>query len=62
MDVIKETKNRVTQGTKVIELKKRNDQISHVCIVPREDDEENVQSGDDMPEGAAETVGNPNEE
>ena len=39
MDVIKETKNRVTQGTKVIELKKRNDQISHVCIVPREEDE-----------------------
>jgi len=35
---------RNTQGTKVIELKKRNDQISHVCVVPRDDekgDEEN---------------------
>ncbi|MBQ4229404.1 MAG: DNA gyrase subunit A, partial [Bacteroidaceae bacterium] len=38
-DVIKETKNRVTQGTKVIELKKRNDVISHLSVVPRADDE-----------------------
>ena len=39
-DVIKETKNRVTQGTKVIELKKRNDVISHLSVVPRSDEEE----------------------
>ncbi len=38
-DVIKETKSRVTQGTKVIELKKRNDVISHLSVVPRADDE-----------------------
>ncbi len=38
-DVIKETKNRVTQGTKVIELKKRNDVISHLSIVPRAEEE-----------------------
>ena len=40
IDSLKETKNRATQGTKVIELKKRNDSISHVCVVPRSDDEE----------------------
>lgn len=40
VDVIKETKNRATQGTKVIELKKRNDSISHVCVVPRSEDED----------------------
>ena len=38
-DAIKETKNRVTQGTKVIELKKRNDVISHLSVVPRAEDE-----------------------
>ncbi len=38
-DAIKETKNRVTQGTKVIELKKRNDVISHLSVVPRADEE-----------------------
>ena len=63
MDVIKETKNRVTQGTKVIELKRRNDEISHVCIVPREDDEEEVEQPEGEPmEGAAENVTNPTEE
>ena len=64
MDVIKETKNRVTQGTKVIELKKRNDEISHVCIVPREDDEEEVveQTEGEPTDGAAEDVTNPTEE
>ena len=40
VDDIKETKNRATQGTKVIELKKRGDSIAHVCVVPRSDDEE----------------------
>lgn len=38
-DDIKETKSRVTQGTKVIELKKRNDVISHLSVVPRADEE-----------------------
>ena len=38
--VVKETKNRVTQGTKLIELKKRNDVISHLSVVPRADEEE----------------------
>jgi DNA gyrase subunit A len=41
VDDIKETKNRATQGTKVIELKKRGDSIAHVCVVPRAEDEEN---------------------
>ena len=45
VDVIKETKNRATQGTKVIELKKRNDSISHVCVVPRSEDEDEAQVG-----------------
>ena len=39
-DDIKTTKSRVTQGVKVIELKKRNDVISHLSVVPREDEEE----------------------
>jgi len=38
-DVIKETKTRVAQGTKVIELKKRNDVISHLSVVPRAEEE-----------------------
>jgi DNA gyrase/topoisomerase IV subunit A len=40
VDDIKETKNRATQGTKVIELKKRGDSIAHVCVVPRSEEEE----------------------
>jgi DNA gyrase subunit A len=40
VDDIKETKNRATQGTKVIELKKRGDSIAHVCVVPRSDEED----------------------
>ncbi|MBO4642475.1 MAG: DNA gyrase subunit A [Bacteroidaceae bacterium] len=39
-DNIKVTKTRVAQGVKVIELKKRNDVISHLSVVPRADDEE----------------------
>ena len=38
-DSVKETKSRVAQGTKVIELKKRNDVISHLCVVPRTEEE-----------------------
>ena len=44
-DVIKETKSRVTQGTKVIELKKRNDVISHLSVVPRADEEPETEEG-----------------
>ena len=43
-DNIKETKSRVTQGTKVIELKKRNDVISHLSVVPRAEDEPETQT------------------
>ena len=50
-DVVKETKSRVTQGTKLIEIKKRNDVISHLSVVPRADEEPEVQSE----EGEAET-------
>jgi DNA gyrase subunit A len=52
VDDIKETKNRATQGTKVIELKKRGDSIAHVCVVPRSDEED---------ENAEETVETPAE-
>ena len=41
-DDIKTTKSRVTQGVKVIELKKRNDVISHLSVVPRSDEEEDI--------------------
>ena len=37
---------RATQGVKLIELQKRNDMIANVCVVPTEDDEE------DLPEDA----------
>ena len=37
---------RATQGVKLIELQKRNDKIANICVVPREDDEE------DLPEEA----------
>ena len=54
-DAIKETKNRVTQGTKVIELKKRNDVISHLSVVPRADEEpEAAQEEDEATEPQAE--------
>ena len=33
---------RATQGVKLIELQKRNDKIANVCIVPKEDDEEEL--------------------
>ncbi len=45
-DDIKATKNRVAQGTKVIELKKRNDVISHLCVVPRTEDEEETENAE----------------
>ena len=56
-DVIKETKNRVTQGTKVIELKKRNDVISHLSVVPRADDEATLDES--QPESETPTEGEP---
>ncbi len=46
-DAIKETKNRVTQGTKVIELKKRNDVISHLSVVPRAEEEPEATAEDE---------------
>lgn len=42
VDDIKETKNRATQGTKLIELKKRGDSIAHVCVVPRSEEEDST--------------------
>ena len=38
-DEISVYKNRVTQGIKVIDIKKRNDVISHLSVVPRAEDE-----------------------
>lgn len=52
-DAVTETKGRVAQGTKLIELKKRNDVISHLCVVPRADDEPVEESVPD--EDSAET-------
>ena len=39
---------RATQGVKFIELKKRNDEIASICVVPvaeEEDVEESVENG-----------------
>jgi len=66
-DVITVTKGRITQGTKVIELKKRNDVISHLSVVPRAEDEEEElpTEGENLPEGdespASETPETPKE-
>ena len=54
-DVIKETKSRVTQGTKVIELKKRNDVISHLSVVPRAEDEPEAAEGEEVQAEQTET-------
>ena len=54
-DSVKVTKGRVAQGTKLIELKKRNDVISHLSVVPRTEDEE-VETVADNPEPQAETT------
>ena len=37
MDAIKETKGRVAQGVKLIELQKRQDEIAFGCIVPKDE-------------------------
>ncbi len=37
---------RVTQGVRLINLTKRNDVISNVCIVPTEEEDEEVQEGE----------------
>ena len=52
---------RNTQGTKVIELKKRNDTISHVCVVPRDEEAEDVQEAEshDAPESDPQTGTHP---
>ncbi len=60
-DDIKETKSRVTQGTKVIELKKRNDVISHLSVVPRAEDEATLDGSQPEAEDATEETEN-NEE
>ena len=39
VDTIRQT-GRVAQGVKLIDITKRNDVISNVCVVPREDEEE----------------------
>jgi len=40
-------KGRNTQGVKLIELKKRNESIASVCVVPHEDVEENTEDDAD---------------
>ncbi|MBQ6225219.1 MAG: DNA gyrase subunit A [Bacteroidaceae bacterium] len=54
-DEISVYKNRVTQGIKVIDIKKRNDVISHLSVVPRAEDEP------ELAEGAAEDQNETNE-
>ncbi|MCR4592233.1 MAG: DNA gyrase subunit A [Bacteroidaceae bacterium] len=54
-DDIKTTKSRVTQGVKVIELKKRNDVISHLSVVPRSDEEEETEESSNEAENENQT-------
>ncbi len=44
---------RVAQGTRLIDLKKRNDSISSVCLVPTDDEEEAEPVEGEQPEGEA---------
>lgn len=57
-DDIKTTKSRVTQGVKVIELKKRNDVISHLSVVPRADEEEEAATEESSEEAEQENPTN----
>lgn len=41
-----DAKGRNTQGVKLIELKKRNDVIASVCVVPHEEVEEETDNED----------------
>ncbi len=47
---------RVAQGTRLIDLKKRNDSISSVCLVPTDDEEEAEGEATEQPEGDAPAV------
>ena len=39
---------RATQGVKLINLTKRNDAISSVCLVPTDADEENIKAEEEL--------------
>ena len=43
-----DTKGRNTQGVKLIELKKRNETIASVCVVPHEEDEEDNENENNL--------------
>jgi DNA gyrase subunit A len=45
-------KGRATQGVKLIELKKRQEEIASVCVVPHEDVEEDEEEGAENAENA----------
>lgn len=54
VDTIRQT-GRVAQGVKLIDIAKRNDVISSVCVVPRQEDEPEEVEGEPTPvEGVAE--------
>ena len=44
---------RATQGNKLIDLKKRNDVISSVCLVPADDEEEALEQDSENTDGSA---------
>ena len=44
---------RATQGNKLIDLKKRNDVISSVCLVPADDEEEALEQDSENTNGSA---------
>lgn len=49
-------KGRNTQGVKLIELKKRNESIASICVVPHEDEEEEIIDDDVTSEGVDTSV------
>jgi len=55
VDQIRQT-GRVAQGVKLIDIAKRNDVISSVCVVPREEDE--PEEATELPEGETPTTEN----
>lgn len=57
MDSIR-VQGRATQGVKLIELQKRNDTLMFGCVVPKEEQEEQIEN----PEGSENAEGSENSE
>ncbi len=55
VDTIRQT-GRVAQGVKLIDITKRNDVISNVCVVPREEEEETEEGAENVESASVENT------